>query len=398
METIRVNSKLPIDICHCFGATKAKKDISMQHARTFQNAERFQPCLRNALTLTLALATLAGGSEAFACATCGCSLSSDGAIGYSASTGWGISLDYNFIDQNQLRSGRGTIAPSTVAALNGTNGPSSNTQEVENQTINRYLTLGLSYSSSADWNYKLLVPYIDRSHTTYGQATTSQLTSDNISGATTTGIGDIKFLTSYQGILPTHNLGIQVGVKLPTGDYGGPNAAGTGTVGRNPVAFNTGPNSQQPSPGNLLDTSLQAGNGSTDLILGGYYYQPVSQNFDAFINGQYQFSVKQELNQAGADYRPGNQATLSFGVRYEANPQIEPQLQVNMTHRNADSGALADHIDVEGNVAYLSPGVTVAVAKNTRMYGFVQLPIYSQLSGYQLFPHYTASVGISHRF
>jgi len=307
-------------------------------------------------------------------------------------------LDYNFIDQNQLRSGRGTIAPSTVAALNGTNGPSSNTQEVENQTINRYLTLGLSYSSSADWNYKLLVPYIDRSHTTYGQATTSQLTSDNISGATTTGIGDIKFLTSYQGILPTHNLGIQVGVKLPTGDYGGPNAAGTGTVGRNPVAFNTGPNSQQPSPGNLLDTSLQAGNGSTDLILGGYYYQPVSQNFDAFINGQYQFSVKQELNQAGADYRPGNLGIVSFGLRYEANPQWVPQLQINISHKSADQGALADTMDTAGTVAYLSPGITAMVTHNVHLYGFVQVPVYSKLDGYQLFPRWTASVGVSYAF
>lgn len=183
-------------------------------------------------------------------------------------------------------------------------------------------------------------------------------------------------------------------MKLPTGNYGGPNAAGTGIVGRNPVYFGAAGN----AGGQLLDTSLQAGNGSTDLILGGYYYQPISQNFDAFVNGQYQTSMKQQLNQAGADYRPGDSVTVSFGARYEADPTIVPQIQINWTHKSADTGALADLTDVEGTTAYLSPGVTVAIIKNTQVYGFVQLPIYSQLGGYQLFPHYTASTGISYHF
>ncbi len=345
----------------------------------------FKQRLRATLTVTLALATLASGSETFACATCGCSLSTDGAMGYSTTTGWGISLDYNFIDQNQYRSGSSTISPSAVALVNG--------QEVENQTINRYLTLGLSYSPAADWNFKLLVPYIDRSHSTYSNTEILPLDPSQISYATENSMGDIKFITSYQGFLPTHNLGIQVGVKLPTGAYGGQNTQ-TGAIVGSPVYF--GPTGN--AANNPLDTSLQPGNGSTDIILGAYYYQAVSQNFDAFINGQYQRSVKQKLDQVNQDYRPGDSTTVSFGVRYEANPQIVPQLQINVTHKGADSGALADPIDVEGVTAYLSPGVTVAVANNTRVYGFVQLPIYSYLSGYQLFPHYTTSVGISHSF
>jgi len=349
------------------------------------NASSIRRSFRIVLATALVLLPLTAMNDALACATCGCSLSSDGALGYSSTTGWAISLDYNFINQNEYRSGSSTISPSQVAAVNG--------QEVENQTINRYFTLGLSYSSSADWNFKLLVPYIDRSHSTYSNTETLPLTSDQISYATASGLGDIKFITSYQGLLPTHNLGVQVGVKLPTGTYGGQNTV-TGAIVGNPVNF--GPTGN--AAGAPLDTSLQAGNGSTDIILGAYYYQPVSQNFDAFVNGQYQRSVKQQLDQVNQDYRPGDTTTVSFGLRYEANPKIVPQLQVNVTHKGADSGALADPIDVEGVTAYLSPGVTVAVANNTRVYGFVQLPIYSYLSGYQLFPHYTASVGINHAF
>ncbi len=315
-------------------------------------------------------------------------------MGYSASTGWMVSLEYDYINQNQLRLGTNPISPAQVAAISDAGG----SQEVENGTINRYVTLGLAYAPSSDWNFRLMVPYIDRTHTTYGAAS-NPLSASDISGATVfSALGDIKFITSYQGLLPTHNLGFQLGVKLPTGNYGGPNAAGTGTVGRNPVAFRSGPNSRQPSPGNLLDTSLQAGTGSTDLIVGAYYYQPVSQNFDAFVNGQFQAAVMERLDQAGADFRPGNLATLSFGLRYEANPDIVPQLQVNITRKSHDQGALADVPNTAGTAAYLSPGVTVTVAKNTRLYGFVQLPVYSRLEGYQLFPRWAASIGVMHAF
>jgi hypothetical protein len=336
----------------------------------------------------LALATILPASTVWACATCSCSLSSDAAAGYSSGPGWHVSLQYDYLNQNQLRSGTHAVSPSQVAAINDAGG----NQEVERRTTNQYVTLGIGYSPTADWNIRTLLPYIDRSHTTYG-ASGNPLTSDEISGAKVASLGDAKVLVSYQGFLPTHNLGVQLGVKLPTGNYGGPNADGTGTVGRHPVAFSSGPSAQQP-----LDTSLQAGTGSTDLIVGAYYYQPVSQDFDAFINGQFQAAVKTQLNQQGADFRPGNQATVSVGLRYEADPAIVPQVQINLTRKSHDQGALADTANTAGTVAYLSPGVTVAVAQSTRLYGFVQLPIYSRLDGYQLFPHWTATAGVSFAF
>lgn len=346
------------------------------------------------LTITLVVGTLLPGL-AVACATCGCTLSTDAATGYSSVPGWRVNLQYDYIDQNQLRSGTGSVSPSEVAALNNPGGPG---QEVEHDTLNRYITLGVTYRPDRDKAFSLLIPYIDRSHTTYGQATPDQLTPDQLSGVTVTGLGDIKFIASYQGFLPTHNLGVQLGVKLPTGNYGGPNASGTGIVGHNPTAFSTGPNAQQPSPGNLLDTSLQAGTGSTDLIIGAYYYQAVSQNFDAFVNGQFQTAVAHKLDTSGADYRPGDLATASFGLRYLADPVWVPQLQVNLSHKNRDEGALADTANTAGTVVYLSPGITVTVAKDWQTYGFVQLPLYSKLDGYQLFPRWTATVGLSHGF
>jgi hypothetical protein len=244
---------------------------------------------------------------------------------------------------------------------------------------------------------RLLIPYTDRSHSTYGQAT-NPLTPDQISGSTIKGLGDIRFVVSYQGFLEEKNLGVQLGIKVPSGRYGGPSADGTGIVGRNPTAFDSGPISQNPSPHNLVDTSLQPGTGSTDVILGAYYHQFVTDNVNAFVNGQFQSAVWHRLNEPGQDFRPGNTTTVSFGLRYEAHPDIVPQLQVNIFRKGQDQGALADNPDSAGTVVYLSPGVTVMLSGNVQAFGFVQLPVYRNLNGYQLSAKWTASAGLSYSF
>lgn len=314
-------------------------------------------------------------------------------MGYSTDTGWRASLQYDYLNQNQLRTGSHAVSSAQVAAINDAGGD----QEVEHDTINRYTTFGLSYAPSVDWNLRLLVPYVDRGHSTYGAAT-NPLTADQLSGSTITGLGDMRFIASFQGLLEAKNLGFQLGLKMPTGNYGGPTADGTGIVGRHPAAFSSGPLSQNASPGNLVDTSLQPGTGSTDVIAGIYYHRAVSDNYDAFVNGQFQAAVAHRLDQRGQDFRPGNTLTTSIGVRYEAQPGFVPQLQLNIFRKSADQGALADTADSAGTIAYLSPGVTVSVTSKLQAFGFVQLPIYSHLVGYQLAPRWTASAGLSYAF
>ncbi len=351
-------------------------------------------CNRSCIASALALIVVtACPTAALACATCGCSLSTDAAMGYMTSPGWRVSLEFDFINQNQLRSGTHSLSDSEVAAINDAGG----SQEVEKQTINRYFTLGLNYIPNHEWNFNLQIPIVDRSHDTYGEAS-NPLTPDQISGASVDSLGDLRFIASYQGLLPTHNLGLQLGVVLPTGNYGGPNANGTGVVGRKPVAFNSGPNAQNPSPDNLLDTSLQAGVGATDIIVGAYYYQAVSQDFDGFVNGQFQAAVAHKLDQPGEDFRPGNQVAVSFGARYVANPAIVPQLQVNFTWKGTDQGVLADTFGSGGTVVYLSPGLGFSIAANVQAFAFVQIPVYSRLDGIQLFPHWTGAAGVSYSF
>ncbi len=324
---------------------------------------------RHCAACTLALIVfVACTTDALACATCGCTLSSDAAMGYSASTGWRVNFEYDYIGQNQLRSG--THAVSGV--------PDGN--ELEHATINQYLNLGLSYSPDADWNIALRIPYVVRNHTTHGEFDSTEPLPD-LSHSFSSSLGDVRLLASYQGFLPTHNLGVQVGLKLPTGAYG------------THVKFDSGPLAGEP-----LDASLQPGTGSTDLIVGAYYYQAISQNWDAFVNGSFQAALTSKQNDPGNDFRIGNLTTVSFGLRYEENPHIVPQVQINLSRKSHDQGALADAPDSAGTVAYLSPGLTVSLQHDLQVFGFVQVPLYSRLDGFQLAPRWTASVGMSYAF
>src|SRR6516162_1599172 len=129
-----------------------------------------------------------------ACSACGCTLSAGAAMGYSALPGWRLSVEYDYIHQDQLRSG--TQAVSGVPAG----------YELEHDTLNRYVTAGLNYSPNSAWNFTLLVPWVDRTHSTYGTYEPAQPL-PVLSSSRSSSIGDIKFIASYQGFLATHNLG-----------------------------------------------------------------------------------------------------------------------------------------------------------------------------------------------
>ncbi len=338
-----------------------------------------------------ALAIAAAPLAANACATCGCSLSSDAATGYSAGPGWRVDLMYSYIDQSELRSGGHELSEPQVAVLNNNGGA----QEVEKNTTNQYLTAGIAYSPNASWMINLQIPLIDRSHSTYSNATTDQINPSNLSSASFAALGDVRLIGTYSGLLDNNHLGIQLGVKLPTGDYGGQNVVTGAQIGRHPVYFSSGPNA---AAGQTIDTSLDPGTGSTDVIAGAYYFQAVSQDFDAFANVRYQVAALEALDQINANYRPGNSFTGSVGVRYEHTPDWTPQLQINYTHKSPDQGALADITDSAGDVVYLSPGLSFNVIRGLNVYGFIQLPIFSDLIGYQLFPRWTANAGVSYSF
>jgi hypothetical protein len=314
--------------------------------------------------------------SAFACASCGCTLSPDWeSMGYSNSSGFRLDLRYDYLNQNQLRSGSHSISPSAASQIVNNGDP----QEVEKYTKNNYTTLGIDYSANADWGVNLQIPYIDRSHSTLGTA--SDGTTAGAGGgqyeSRTSSIGDVKLIGRYQGFTPQHNLGIQFGLKLPTGSY---TQTGTSTDATDPGAV-------------PIDRGLQPGTGTTDLIFGGYYTEALNKNWDYFT----QMTLQKALNSRD-QFKPGDGVNLNVGMRYLGFSGFTPLIQLNARRVQHDKGNNADTVSTGGTLVYASPGFVVPVGDHMSAYGFVQLPIYQYVNGVQLVPRYTASLGVRYAF
>lgn len=311
-----------------------------------------------------------------ACASCGCTLSTEwDNLSFTGTDGFKVDLRYDYLNQNQLRSGTDTI--SAVRASQRLN--RGDPQEVENYTKNNYLTLGLDYAINRDWGMNLQVPYVNRSHSTLGTASDGTTAGDGGGQykSDISELGDIKLIGRYQGFSEQYNFGILFGLKLATGSH-------------TKYGDSTDPTSPDPV---LIDRGLQPGSGTTDGILGAYYTDTLSRNWDYFV----QALLQKALNSKD-QYKPGDAINVNAGVRYMEFASFAPQLQLNARHVERDSGDNADVFSTGGTLVYLSPGVSVPLTKQTSVYGFVQVPIYQNVNGVQLAPRYTVSVGAHFSF
>lgn len=334
--------------------------------------------LRNGVT-ALSLAAIIGlltSGDARACASCGCSLNSDWqSLEYSYKPGLKLDIRYDYLNQDQLRSGTGTISPAAASQIVNYNGK----QEIEKYTENHYITVGLDYSTNLDWGINVQVPYIIRSHTTLGTESdgTTPGAGGGQYGSHTASLGDMKVIGRYQGFTKKHNLGVLLGLKLATGST---NEYGTSN---DPTAPGLVP----------IDPGLQPGTGTTDVIFGAYYNDAISQHWGYFTQATYQSPLY-----LSNGYRPGNTLNASLGVRYVGFDMIVPQIQLNFRDIQRDSGTRADTVSTGGTLLYISPGLVAAVSDQVSLYAFVQVPIYQDVNGVQLAPQFIPSVGVRYSF
>jgi hypothetical protein len=330
--------------------------------------------LRACATLSVALLAAAYAGPAQACATCGCTLSKDW-LGPQAGSvsGWGVGISYDFLNQNQMRAGTTNIDQAGAQKI--LNPPGHTGNEVELQTLSRVTTFSVDYNT-ADWGISLQVPFVDRYHTTLQDGTQAGYNFNQFNA-----LGDTRFIVkvglSAMGLAPDASSGVIAGVKLPTGSTDEP--------------FN-GP------AGGIVDPSLQPGTGSTDLLLGGYYSGGL-EKLGWFAQGLWQHAI---ASQAG--YTPGDAMTVNLGLRYaDLGQAVVPLFQVNYVHRNTDSGVNAStEFDgtpqTGGNLVYLAPGVSARLGAGFSAYGYVQFPVYQNVSGVQLTPKEIYSVGVRKSF
>lgn len=340
-----------------------------------------------AMGVVVASALAASGS-AMACATCGCTLSKEwlGAQGMG-SAGWSVGMSYDMIDQNQFHQGSSDISQAQAEQiLNGGNNANPNGNEVETQTLTRTTTFNLDYNSP-EWGVSVQLPMVYRYHQTY-QTGLGQTASDAGVFATGNGgaesynfsqvnsLGDLRVVGRY-ALSVEGGYGLTFGVKLPTGVTTGQfSGAAGGTV----------------------DPSLQAGTGSTDVILGGYA-TGAWDNLGWFSQATWQHALASQAN-----YTPGDALGVNLGLRYAGlSDYVTPLLQLNYIHRNTDSGANASAEfngtpQTGGNLLYLAPGVSANLPNGFRAYAYVQIPLLQSVNGVQLTAKEIISVGIRKSF
>jgi len=305
--------------------------------------------------LAAALGALA--PSALACSSCGCTLSSDWLVQGGQYSGFHADLRFDYFNQDDLRTGTHRVDRGSLEL--------PNEREIQQETINRNYNLFLDYSPQAsDWGFSAQLPYFDRFHT-------SILEGDaGVSTSHTKSLGDVRLNARYRGLSDDKSVGVQVGLKLPTGSF------------RN--NFIAGPERGQP-----LDRGLQPGTGTTDLLIGAYTFGAVSRDWDWFGEA----ILQQPLN-SREEFRPGTGLNLTLGARYMSLENVRPQLQVNVRTERRESGANADVENSGATLVYLSPGVNVRLTDSASLYGYFQVPIYQRVNGFQIEPRWSASVGV----
>lgn len=338
------------------------------------------------LAAATVLLPLAAMTDAFACASCGCTLSTDwGSQGIGTMAGFSADLSYTYINQNTMLYGSSRPSAALINTLY------ANGQEIETDTMTRFVVATLNYNSDT-WGVSFQAPYLARNHSTNGQLNpltdTPATVPQGSTGATSSasGIGDVRIIGHYSGLSADGSTGLIAGIKLPTGST---NANFTGG----------------PGAGAPLDAGLQLGTGSTDIILGGYTSGLVS-TYGWFVQGTVQHAISPLVDEGlGGTYRPGDAYSLNTGIRYAGfGARISPMLQLNIIRRNSDQGTgvftdvLTGASISGGTLAYLAPGATLRLGGGTSVYGFIQLPVYQNVSSLQLVPQYILTLGLHQTF
>lgn len=273
-----------------------------------------------------------------------------------------LDFRYEFIDQNQPRAGSRRISVGEIPAHH---------DEVSTRNQNVFATL--DYGFTPAWGASLTVPYVDREHHHIHNHHGAQLDERWDFGE----LGDVRVQGRWQTAVASSAsdrarfAGLTFGVKLPTGAFDLTNAEGA-----------------------LAERSLQPGTGTTDAMFGGYFREvlPMARS-SWFVQAQGQWALNSRDG-----YKPGNQAGVDVGYRYEATDRLGLMVQVNFRHKGKDKGAQAEPQDSGGRFVTAAPGISFAITPDVHAYAYVQLPIYERVNGVQLTADWSATGGISVQF
>lgn len=305
---------------------------------------------------------------AYACASCGCTFTSDWlSQGLMTQPGQAVTIRYDYVPQSRLQTGTNPINPASIDL------PPE--REIERRTDNHYLTLAYDRQFASDWGFNISLPVIWRPHRTIAEGTTEETRSNG------SGIGDMRLILRWQGLSrPGSVTGLQAGLTLPTGPFH--------------RTFSSGPEA-----GEKIDRGLQPGSGTVQALLGAYHYRRLS--IDLALIAQAQVHIALHSREG---YRPGSIGEGSLSLQYlglklgSTRGQLIPELQINTRITGKESGSASDRENSGGEQVYLAPGMTAKLTPSLSVYGNVQIPLYQRVNGYQLVPRVIGSTGIQVRF
>jgi hypothetical protein len=317
-------------------------------------------------TLLGALGAAAAMTPAFALANCGsafCAVNTDwSAQGVYADPGARAELRYEYVNQDQLRAGSDKVEPGQIPKHHD-----------EVSTLNQAWFATFDYNFVSGWGLSAIVPVVQRDHEHIHNHHGAALTEEWQFSA----LGDVKLGARYQFPLgradPEHPqvMGLLLGLKLPTGETNVTN-----------------------DEGEQAERSLQPGTGTTDALIGAYYQFGLPKHgLSLFVQAAYTTPFN-----SYHEYKPGTKLTLDVGLRYALSERVALLLQLNTLFRGRDSGEQAEPEDSGGQYVFLSPGVSVMIARNVQLFALAQLPVYQYVNGVQLTADWGATAGVGFRF
>jgi hypothetical protein len=241
-----------------------------------------------------------------------------------------------------------------------------------------WYVVGMNYMINRDWGVGVRIPFVNRSFLTDNNGPSAGPGGAGYPGSDleryhVSTIGDVELTGMYTGFANDMSKGIMFGVKLPTGDW---------------KAYG-------------FDRDTNAGTGSTDLILGGFWRGMITGD------NAWQYFAQTKLLQplfvqsqnpaifgaAGGEYIPGTEIDSAFGIIYNnwynVGPldKVAPVLQIIYAHKNRDSGPAASPQDSGFDRVFISPGVDLTKViddpnNNTmKLYADIEIPVWQYMNG-----------------
>jgi len=281
-----------------------------------------------------ALAAALSPSAAQACA-CGCSVFDVGTSTLLPSgPGGTVYFQYAFLDQTQNWDGQGRASASA---------------NTDKEIRSSFFEAGGQYMFNDSWGVMGEVPLTNRYFRT-------DVGGGDIESFSHAAFGDVKLMGVYSGFSPDMSTGVIFGFKLPTGDHTYAN----------------------------FDPDVEIGSGSTDVMLGGYHTGSFAadQSWGYFVQGVWQHEIAIQDS-----YRPGYELEAAAGVSYNniliGDLHVGPILQMLVSMRGRDGGAVADPDNTGYQRLLISPGVEIDRGA-WKLYGDAEMPVAQHMNGNQL--------------